>query len=134
MPWDASIEVQGEEVVQRKVAVVLGLPGLSHDEIGDHARKDAEHFRGKAYPARRPKQQYVRTYQLKSNITTRSVQRGVWQIDSFSSYAVWVIKKGMQNRDYHLERWWTVDDEVEVRAPMLADKVATEIETRWRQA
>jgi hypothetical protein len=43
-------------------------------------------------------------------------------------YSVWVVKKGMQNRKYHLGRWWTIDDELQKNVSTLTKDLSKELE------
>ena len=129
----SGMEAQGFDLLQRRVSVIATLHNISHDKMGEHARADEAHLKGKAYAPERPNQRYVRTFTMKRDIRTSSPKRGEWWINNFLDHAVWVLKALWQTR-YFVGRWWTVDDEVNVRMPSMADEISDDIEERWGRA
>lgn len=103
--------------------------------IEKHVKSEASRLRSKPYPPMLPGQKYRRTFRLGTHFRAQHQGKNKWAvINRVKSlrygrpYAVWVVKKGMQNRRVHLRRWWTIDDELAKNAPVLTKNLSVELE------
>ena len=140
-PFDVSVELRGTNRVANQLrAMASAHPDQTDPIIGKHAKWQAKQLRNKAYPPELPGQVYVRTHNLKRRFRARRVKKGVHIVMNRQSYAVWVIKKGMQATKFfgkyppgHRGRWWTIDDQVQKNAPTLTKKLAAMLEDLMRK-
>lgn len=103
--------------------------------IEKHTKKEAARLRSKPYPPMLPGQKYQRTFRLGKSFRAQHQGKAKWavinrvkSIKYGRPYAVWVVKKGMQNKRYHLHRWWTIDDELQKGMPQLTKNLSITLE------
>ncbi len=133
-PFNVSVELRGTNRVANQLrAMASAHPDKTDPIIGKHAKWQSRQLRRKRYPPELPGQKYIRTGNLGRRFRARRVKKGVHIVMNRQSYAVWVVKKGMQNTKYHLGRWWTIDDEVQKNAPTLTKKLAAMLEDLMRK-
>ena len=120
--YEINVEIRGERRLARQMEAIADMwPDKSDPIIGKHATKFAKNMRNKPYPPELPGQKYIRTFLLGSRFKAKhaGLPKGVHGVENKVSYAIWVAKRGMQNRQYHLGRWWTLEDEAEKTLPEL---------------
>jgi hypothetical protein len=127
------VKVEFEARGYNRVRNQLRTLATAHPEITDkvmerHIKTQAANLRTKAYPPRLPNQKYIRTGKLGGAFRAQRRGRGSWAVINRTSYAVYVIKKGYQNRQYHAGRWWTIEDEMNRSMPELTRKLSTALE------
>lgn len=131
---DFSYEIRGTNRVRNQLRAAAAFhPDTTDPLIGRHAQNEAGRLARKPYPPAQPGQRYHRTYHLARSWRARRMTPGVHQIENMAAYAVWVVKKGMQNRQVHLNRWWTADDELRRNMPQLSKALAAELEQKLQQ-
>lgn len=119
-PFEASVTIEGDRALERKLARVRDFhPRYSDNVIGAHARKEAERLRNTPYPPMLPNQKYIRTGELGRQFHYFRPAPGVHGVKNTRKNAVWVIWRGMQNRQWHLGRWWTFQGQIEDKLPDL---------------
>lgn len=133
--FDVSVEFKGYNRVRNQLrAAAAYFPEVVDPIIEKHTKKQADMLRHKPYPARLPNQKYQRTYNLQRSFRAQRKGTAAWAVINRARdrrgryYAVWVIKKGMQNRKYHLHRWWTLDDTLAETAPELTKNLSAALE------
>ena len=132
--FDVNFNFRGVNRVRNQLRACAAFHKDKADPIIEkHTKREAARMRGTAYPAELPNQKYQRTYQLQSHFRAQKVGNAHWRVinrvrNRYGAYAVWVIKKGMQNKKYHLGRWWTIEDKLQENAPMLTKNLAAELE------
>jgi len=123
------LEIRGTNRVRNQLRAVASFhPNKTDAVIGKHARAERIRLKAKPYPPRLPGQIYRRTGNIANRFFSRKKSMGVWEIGNSALYAAWVIKKGMQNRKYHKGRWWTGDDVLAERMPMLTKALSEKLE------
>ena len=119
------VEFRGVNRVRNQLrALASAVPDVTDPVVEKHAKTMAAFLRRKQYPPRRPNQKYKRTGELGRRFRAQRRGRESWAVINRAKrkgqyYAVWVIKKGMQNRQFHLGRWWTLEDEMQKSMPRL---------------
>lgn len=127
--FDVSYDVKGYNRVQNMLrALASAHPNVTDPIIGKHVKQQAKDLRGKPYPPMLPNQKYKRTGILGKRFRAQHRGKGQWAVINRVPYAVWVIKKGMQNRKYHLGRWWTLEDEMDASMPELTRNLTVALE------
>ena len=127
------VKVEFEARGYNRVRNQLRTLAAAHPDITDkvmerHIKTQAANLRSKPYPPMLPNQKYKRTGKLGRAFRAQRRGRGSWAVINRTSYAVYVIKKGYQNRKYHEGRWWTIEDEMKRSMPELTRKLSTELE------
>lgn len=126
---NVTYEIQGGDKLKRILRDISDFyPDKADPVFRRHAVSEARRLRGKPYPAMLPNQVYQRTGQLGSSFKALHKGKGVHGVRNRRDNAVWVIWKGMQNRTYHLGRWWTFQDEIEDNLPKLEKALADRAE------
>lgn len=133
--FDVNVTFTGTNRVRNQLRAAASFYKKDGDKVIErHVKNEAKRLRRKPYPARLPNQKYQRTMELGKHFRAQKVKTGTWRIINRvrnkygRAYAVWVVKKGMQNIKYHLGRWWTVEDETQKNAPELTKNLATTFE------
>lgn len=128
-PFDVSVTFTGLNRVRNQLRAAASFYKQEADPlIGKHAKSESARMRDKAYPPRLPNQKYIRTYELKRKYRAQHKGAGVWAVINRRKGAVWVIKKGMQNRKYHAGRWYTLEDELNKNVPKLTKNLSAHLE------
>lgn len=135
-PPKVQFEVRGIIRVRNQLRAAASFYGDTTDRIVErHTKNLAAMFRRKPYPPKRANQKYVRTGLLGRSFRAQKVKATQWRVinrakspKTGKEYAAWVIKKGWQNKRYHLKRWWTIDDEAEKSMPTLTKALSAELE------
>ena len=122
-------DIRGSNRVRNQLR---GLAAAHPEETGPvvekHTKWAAAQMRRERYPAERPNQTYRRTYELRRRFRAQKVKAAVWRVINLRPGAVWVIKKGMQNRKVHLGRWWTLEDKLQKTMPRLTRKLTDKLD------
>lgn len=114
------IDMAGYNRVMNQLrAMASAHPRKTNPIIGAHARQQRAKLKGRPYPHKLPNQKYIRTGELANRWEAIQVKPGVWRISNRRRGVVAVVKKGFQNRKYHLGRWWTVEDVLAEDMPQL---------------
>ena len=133
-PFDVSVEIRGTNRVRNQLRAAASAHTKHTDPvIGKHAKKQSAMMRALAYPAKLPNQKYVRTFELKRRYRAQKRASAQWAVINRTKYAVWVIKKGMQNRKYHLGRWYTLEDKMAETMPTLTKNLSVMLEDLMRK-
>lgn len=129
MPKSVDFTITGYNRVRNQLRAAASFYDKQSDKaIEKHAKREAKNLRSKPYPATLPNQKYIRTFELQRKF--RAQRRGIsrWAVINRRPGAVWVIKKGMQNRKVHLGRWWTIEDTLQATIPPLTKELSTQFE------
>ena len=133
-PFDVTVRMYGYNRVRNQLrAMASAHPKHTDPTIEKHAKTQAAMLRNKPYPPERPNQKYVRTGELGRRWRAQHQGRGRWAIINRRPKAVWVIKQGMQNRKYHLGRWWTMEDTLAKTMPQLTKNLSRTLEALMEQ-
>lgn len=108
-------------------------PEITDPVIRAHANNERIILKATPYPARRPNQRYRRTGRLANSFAVERIKKASYAVINTRPGAGWVIKKGFQNREFHVNRWWTMEDEMAKRMPMLTQDLSEAIEDEWRR-
>lgn len=121
--------IVGKERLDRQLENLKNFTKKQADPVfRKYASGQADKLKAKAYPPMLPNQKYRRTMKLKNSFGFRKLGPSNYAVTNNREGAKWVIKRGMQNRRYHLGRWWTMEDELQKGLPILRDQLAAEIE------
>ena len=128
-PFDVSFKFDGVNRVRNQLRAAASFHADVTDPIIEkHTKSESKRLRSKAYPPKLPNQKYIRTFTLKRRFRAQRYGTAKWAVVNRTPYAVWVIKKGMQNRKLHLNRWWTLEDTLQENTPELTKKLSTGLE------
>ena len=131
MVFKHSFEMRGTNRVRNQLRTLAAVdPDITDPVLGNHARSERRRLKSTPYPAKLPGQKYVRTGNLANRFSARRVKKGVWRVENSATYSVWVIKRGMQNRQYHRGRWWTMEDILEDGMPDLTRDLSHALEQK----
>ena len=128
------VELRGYNRVNNQLrALASAHTDVTDPVIEKHTKALSAMFRGKPYPNKLPNQKYQRTYNLRRGFRAQNRGKGKWAVINRAKrrgryYALWVIKKGFQNRKYHLGRWWTIEDESQKTMPTLTRNLSLALE------
>jgi hypothetical protein len=123
-------EMRGVNRVRNQLrALASAVPNITGPVVEKHTKDEAANLRNKPYPPMLPNQKYRRTGLLGRRFRAQRRGAGAWAVINRTEYALWVIKKGYQNRKYHEGRWWTIDDEMARTMPELTRKLTRALET-----
>ncbi len=132
---EVNFTMQGSNRVRNQLRTIAALhPELTDPVIEKHVKKESARMRKEPYPPKLPNQKYVRTGTLGRSFRAQHVKLGMWQIINRATnprgrqYAAWVIKKGFQNKQYHLGRWWTIEEKLQKNMPILTKKLSIMLE------
>lgn len=129
MSFKPSFELRGTNRVRNQLRTLAAAdPDITEPVIAKHAKSERRRLKSTPYPAKLPGQKYIRTGNLANRFRAERQKAGVWRVTNSASYAVWVIKRGMQNRQYHRGRWWTMEDVLEDGMPDLTRDLSRELE------
>ena len=132
--FDVSVKMTGYNRVRNQLRAMASAHTKETDPvIGKHAKTQSAMLRQKPYPAMLPNQKYVRTFELKRKFRARKRAPGQWEVNNKRKGAARVIKKGMQNKAYHLGRWWTIEDTLAETMPTLTENLSVMLEDLMRK-
>ena len=109
-------------------ALASANPKETDPIIGKHTKKTAAILRAEPPPNKLPNQQYVRTGTLSRAFRAQKRGAAKWAVINRTPYGVWVIKEGMQNRMYHLGRWWIFEKKAQKTMPKLTKSLSRMLE------
>lgn len=119
--------------VNRLANALRTLAALNKNVIDPIGRKWAQGVRGKlkgkAAPAKRPLQTYVRTGRLANSWAVEGQGMGKWAIVNRTNYGEFVV--GDEQVWFHAGRWWQARPTIEEEIPQLTKDLSKEIERIW---
>lgn len=92
--------------------------------LREHAQSERRRLKATPYPPKLPNQRYVRTGKLANSYAVERQAVGRYSVTNNRKGSVWVIRRGFQNRRYHLGRWYTIEDVIEQRTGALTRALA----------
>lgn len=125
-----SFEQKGIEELKIKLGKLEKVLDITDPVIRNHATIFAHYMRNKQYPSELPNQKYVRTGLLGKRFRAKhaGLPRGSHGVENRVNYAAFVVKRGMQNKQYHAWRWWTLEGQAEKSVPQLEKNIAIAID------
>jgi len=132
---DVSVEMKGINRVKNQLRTLAALhPEITDPIIAAHAKKERARLKSKPYPPRLPNQKYVRTGLLANKFAHRKLGPGKHSVANTRPNGIYVIKKGWQNRQYHLGRWWTIEDALDENMPELTKNLTKALDAKLKAA
>lgn len=128
--FEIKVEIVGLKRLENQLRSLEKALQIIDPVISKHATKFADDIRNKPYPPMLPNQKYKRTGLLGRRFRAKhaGMPLGSHAVENRVPYAIWVAKRGWQNKAYHLGRWWTLENEAEKTIPTLQRELSTALE------
>ena len=104
-------------------------PGIADPIFSEWSEGGVSELKVEPYPAPTGGG-YIRTYRLPTGWLVKKLKKAVFEIINTVDYAGYVVKRNEQAQ-VHFGRWWTAEDVLERRLPILHKNLRAEYVKVW---